>query len=545
MLSKMDGLSLFKLPGTKLPSASQTLMLLLLLASTVQAEEKPTVEELSSDFAWAKGFVWGIVVVFALTGVAVACVAKYENDKSKNKKTVEDADFPAKRADVNFSNIHGYEHITKRLREIIKCHQIKNSFYMLNNPAPRVLLLSGPPGNGKTFLAKAFAGETQRNLVQLNASNATTKWAGSAQEKISRAFAAAKKHSPSVLFIDEFDSIAGSREGLGQESTSDIRNVTLLLQEIDEINTCKDCDVILVVATNHVDKLDKAILSRSKNGTITIDNPKKAEREHIIRGFMNSYQCTESIDSKILAEQTAEFSVRDIGTMFSTAVQILIDPAKNEAPTLTMVALEEAITRIRMGEVNRQLTPSDREHSARHEAGHAIIHFYTDTPRVLEKISILPRGNNGGYNSFIPKEDITFISKRQMYNMIMVFMGSVVAETLDGEDKITTGVTQDLEEAMKIAKQMVSIGFYPKQNKPHFYSTDAKEIANYSDAKKQDLEEKAAAYLDKALAEARQIFDEHREQWKALTEALLERGTLTGNEAKAVIDSVSVRLSFK
>ena len=334
---------------------------------------------------------------------------------------------------------------------------------------------------------------------------------------------------------------AGSREGVGKGSASieNIRNVTTLLQEIDAINSKDDSDVILVVATNHVEQLDKAILSRSKNGTIAIDNPKKVEREQLIIGFMNSYQCAEDINSKSLAEQTTEFSVRDIETMFSTAVQILIDPDKNEAPTLTMSALEEAITRIRLGEVTRQLTASDREHSARHEAGHAIIHFYTDTPRVLEKITILPRANNGGYNLFLLKEEIAFISKDHLYNMMMVMMGGMIAETLDGENKITTGVAQDLEEAMKIAKQLVSMGFYPKQIKPYFYSLKERDVANYSEAKKQELEEKAAAYLDKALIEAKGIFNAHQDEWKALTQALIERSTLTGNEAKAVIDSVA------
>lgn len=544
MLAKIDALSIFKIPQSKLPSSAHTLLLLMLLATGVQAEEAPSREELSSDLASMKGFLWGIFFTFVVAGLVLGCIAKYEHDKSTSDKTkdkaIDDADFPAQRSDVNFSNIHGYERILKRLREIIKCHQIKNSFYMINNPAPRVLLLSGPPGNGKTFLAKAFAGETRRNLVQLNASNASTKWAGSAQDKISRAFAAARKHSPSVLFIDEFDSIAGSREGVGQDSSSveNIRNVTALLQEIDEINARRGSDVILVVATNHVNKLDKAILSRSKNGTIPIDNPNQKEREHIIKGFMNSYRCAEDINSKSLAEQTVELSVRDIGTIFSTAVQILIDPDKSEAPTLTMAALEEAITRIRLGEVTKELTAADREHIARHEAGHAIIHFYTNTPRVLEKISILPRADNGGYNLFILQEEVALITKDHLYNMMMVSMGGMIAETLDDENKITTGIAQDLEDAMKIAKQMVSLGFYPKENKPHFYSLVERDIANYSEAKKQELEEKAAAHLDKALLEAKGIFHAHYDEWKALTAALLERSTLTGNEAKAVIDSV-------
>ena len=443
---------------------------------------------------------------------------------------------------VTFEDVAGVDEAKEELQEIIEFLKHPKKFQALGAKIPRGVLLIGPPGSGKTLLAKAVAGEAGVPFFSISGSEFVEMFVGVGASRVRDLFDQAKKSAPCLVFIDEIDAV-GRQRGAGLGGGHDEREQTLnqLLVEMDGFDP--NAGIIVIAATNRPDILDPALLRPGRfDRRVVVDNPDTKGRRAILEVHARGKPIAEDVNLDLLAKRTPGFSGADLANMMNEAALLA---ARRNKKRITMAEMEEAIERVIAGpqRKSRILSPKEREIAAYHEGGHALLAKLLPSADPPHKVTILPRGMALGYVISAPPEDKYNYTRSEILDRITVALGGRVAEELVfGE--VTTGAQNDFEQATELARKMVtefgmseklgplSLG---KRHGPVFLGRDLVESRNYSEEIAYEIDKEIRRIIDECYERARATLMEHRDQLERLARTLLERESLEAEELERVL----------
>jgi cell division protease FtsH len=438
---------------------------------------------------------------------------------------------------VTFADVAGVDEAKEELQEVIEFLKYPKKFQALGAKIPRGVLLVGPPGSGKTLLAKAVAGEAGVPFFSISGSEFVEMFVGVGASRVRDLFDQAKKSAPCLVFIDEIDAV-GRQRGAGLGGGHDEREQTLnqLLVEMDGFDP--NAGIIVIAATNRPDILDPALLRPGRfDRRIVVDNPDTKGRRAILDVHVRGKPLASDVDLDALAKRTPGFSGADLANMVNEAALLA---ARRNKKKITAAEFDEAIDRVIAGPQRRSriLTPKERELTAYHEAGHALLAKVVPGADPPHKVTILPRGLSLGYVMFAPPEDKYTYTKQEILARITVGLGGRVAEeVVFGE--VTTGAQNDFEQATELARKMVteygmstklgplSLG---KRHGPVFLGRDLVESRNYSEEIAYEIDKEIRRIIDECYEQARQLIVKHRDALERIARALVERESLEAEE---------------
>lgn len=437
---------------------------------------------------------------------------------------------------ITFEDVAGLEEEKQELSEIVDFLKNPAKYTKLGARIPKGVLLVGHPGTGKTYISKATAGEAGVPFFTISGSDFVEMFVGVGASRVRDLFSEAKKNAPCIVFIDEIDAV-GRRRGAGLGGGNDEREQTLnqLLVEMDGFDG--NLGIIVLAATNRPDVLDPALQRPGRfDRQIVIGLPDIKAREEIFRLYTKNKPLDKDISVETLAKMTPGFSPADIENMINEAALLT---ARRNGTKIRMEEIEEGISKAMMGPKKKSRVISDEEKklTAYHEAGHAIVMRCTDNGDPVHEITIIPRGMAGGYTSWLPEEDRTFITKGFMIDTIKHMLGGRVAEELKLSD-ISTGASNDLERATQLARDMITkYGFSEKLglasfsgNDEVFLGRDFSSRQNYSEEFAAEVDREIRALLDDCYNEAKRILNENDEAFERVAQALLKVETLDGEQ---------------
>lgn len=439
---------------------------------------------------------------------------------------------------VTFADVAGVDEAKEELQEVIEFLKNPAKFKQLGAKIPKGILLYGPPGAGKTLLARAVAGEAGVAFFNMSGSDFVEMFVGVGASRVRDLFRQAKANKPCIVFIDEIDAV-GRHRGAGLGGGHDEREQTLnqLLVEMDGFD--QNTDVILIAATNRPDVLDPALLRPGRfDRRIVVDRPDLIGREQILKVHTKGKPLAEDVDLNVLARRTPGFVGSDLANLVNEAALLASRRGKKY---ITMEEFEASIDKVIAGPEKKSRIMNEKEKSivAYHESGHALIAKLLPNCDPVHKVSIIPRGSAAlGYTLQLPTEDRYLISKSELMERLTVLLGGRVAEELIFKD-VTTGAQNDLERATKIARQMVtefgmseSLGPITLGRKEHqvFLGKDIAEDRNYSDAIAFQIDKEVEKIIENAYQKAKEILTKNRMKLKKIAKTLLEKETLEGAE---------------
>ena len=441
---------------------------------------------------------------------------------------------------ITFQKVAGLEEEKQELAEIVDYLKNPKKYKQMGARIPKGCLLVGPPGTGKTFISKAVAGEAGVPFFSISGSDFVEMFVGVGASRVRDLFTDAKKNAPCIIFIDEIDAV-GRRRGAGIGGGNDEREQTLnqLLVEMDGFD--ENEGIIVLAATNRPDVLDPAILRPGRfDGQITISTPDIKGREEVFKIYAENKPLDENVDLKVLAKRTPGFTPADIENMMNEAALLT---ARRNGTIIHMDDLEEAITRVIAGPQKRSRVMSDKERklTAYHEAGHAIAARAIPGADPVHQVTIMPRGRAGGFTMQLPEEDRFYDTKTDMETELVVLLGGRVSEDIFLGD-ISTGASNDLERATKIAHDMVTKYGMSKAIGPINYS-DSDEVflgrdftskQNYSEALASRIDEEVKSIMETSYEKTRKALNDNSEALVRVAEALLEMETLDAEEFEAI-----------
>ena len=442
---------------------------------------------------------------------------------------------------VTFDDVAGVDEEKEELEEIVEFLKNPKKFIDMGARIPKGVLLVGQPGTGKTLLAKAVAGEAGVPFFIISGSDFVEMFVGVGASRVRDLFEQAKRNSPCIVFIDEIDAV-GRQRGAGLGGGHDEREQTLnqLLVEMDGF--APNEGVIVLAATNRPDVLDKALLRPGRfDRQIVVGSPDVKAREQILEVHARKKRISDDVDLKIIAKNTSGFSGADLENVLNEAALL---SARRNLKEIGMREIEDAMVKVTMGPEKKTRVRSDKENKlvAYHEAGHAVVSRFLETQDPVHQISIVPRGMAGGYTMYRPTEDKSFMSKTEMEETIVSLLGGRVAEALILND-ISTGASNDIERASKIARDMVtkygmserigSIMFGSGQEEV-FLGRDFTQSKNYSEETAGVIDEEIKAIIDKAYNRARTILTENIDKLHIVAGILLEKEKIESDEFEAI-----------
>ena len=456
-----------------------------------------------------------------------------------NAKTTE-----ATRPNVKFKDVAGIDEAVEELEEVRDFLADPERFRKLGAKIPRGVLLVGPPGTGKTLLAKAVAGEAGVPFFTISGSEFVEMFVGVGASRVRDLFKNAKEQSPSIIFIDEIDAV-GRQRGAGLGGGHDEREQTLnqLLVEMDGFE--ENESVILIAATNRPDVLDPALLRPGRfDRQITVDRPDVRGREQILRVHAANKPLDTDVSFEKLAQLTVGFAGADLANLLNEAALLT---ARRNRSLISMDEIEESMERVMAGpqRKSRVMTETERRIIAYHESGHALVGHVLENSDPVHKISIISRGQALGYTMQLPAEDHFLKSRREMLDDLAVFLGGRVAEELMCDD-ITSGASNDLERATKMAREMVTrLGMSDELGTQVFGEAQHQVFLGRDYADHQDYSEETARRIDaevqrimrEAHERAVEIISARREQMDLMARVLLERETVEGDAVTALLDN--------
>ena len=442
---------------------------------------------------------------------------------------------------VTFKDVAGIEEEKEELEEIVEFLKNPKKFTDMGARIPKGVLLVGQPGTGKTLLAKAVAGEAGVPFFIMSGSDFVEMFVGVGASRVRDLFEQAKKNAPCIIFIDEIDAV-GRQRGAGLGGGHDEREQTLnqLLVEMDGFGSNEG--VIVLAATNRPDVLDKALLRPGRfDRQIVVPSPDVLAREKILEVHSRNKKLADDVDLKVIAKNTSGFSGADLENVLNEAALLA---ARRDLEQIGMKEIEDAMVKVTMGPEKKTRVRSQKENKlvAYHEAGHAVVSRFLETQDPVHQISIVPRGMAGGYTMYRPTEDKSFMSKTEMEENIVSLLGGRVAEKLILND-ISTGASNDIERASKIARDMVTkygmserIGaiMYGSGQEEVFLGRDFAQSKNYSEETAGIIDEETKKIVDTAYQRAETILTEHIDKLHAVAEVLLDKEKIDGDEFDAI-----------
>ena len=441
---------------------------------------------------------------------------------------------------ITFDNVAGAEEEKDELKEIVEFLKNPRKFIELGARIPKGVLLVGPPGTGKTLLAKAVAGEADVPFFSISGSDFVEMFVGVGASRVRDLFEQAKKSSPCIVFIDEIDAV-GRHRGAGMGGGHDEREQTLnqLLVEMDGFAVNEG--IIILAATNRPDILDPALLRPGRfDRRVVVGVPDVKGREEIIKVHSRGKPLAKEVDLKVLAKRTPGFTGADIENMLNEAA---ILAARRDAREIGMIEMEEAITRVLAGpeKKSRIVTEKDKKLVAYHEAGHAVVSKLLPNADPVHQVSIIPRGQAGGYTLTLPKEDKNYISRSELEDEVTMLLGGRVAEHLVLND-ISTGASNDIQRASQIARKMVTeygmsdkLGPVSFNNQGEvFLGRDYGHTQSYSEEIASIIDEEVKRIVQEGFNQAKQLLQENINRLHNVAEALLEREKLEAEEFEEI-----------
>ena len=433
---------------------------------------------------------------------------------------------------ITFKDVAGLDEEKEELQEIVDFLKNPRKYNEIGARIPKGILLVGPPGTGKTYIAKACAGEAGVPFFTISGSDFVEMFVGVGASRVRDLFEQAKKNSPCIVFIDEIDAV-GRKRGAGLGGGNDEREQTLnqLLVEMDGFE--ENSGTIILAATNRPDVLDPALQRPGRfDRQIVINVPDIKGREEIFKIHSRNKNLADDVDLKVLAQRTPGFTPADIENLLNEAALI---SARRNGREIRMDEIEEAINKVMMGPEKKSRVVSDKERklTAYHEAGHAVATRSLPETDPVHQVTIVPRGMAGGYTMYLPTEDKTFETKRYMHNYVTSFLGGRVAEELKLDD-ISTGASNDLQRATDLARDMITkYGFSEKlgavsysDSDEVFLGRDLTSSKKYSEEIAGQIDEEIRAIIDECHKEAREILTEHDAELERVAQALLLVETL-------------------
>ncbi|CAM4068804.1 ATP-dependent zinc metalloprotease FtsH [Listeria booriae] len=444
---------------------------------------------------------------------------------------------------VRFTDVAGADEEKQELVEVVEFLKDPRKFAELGARIPKGVLLVGPPGTGKTLLARAVAGEAGVPFFSISGSDFVEMFVGVGASRVRDLFENAKKNAPCIIFIDEIDAV-GRQRGAGMGGGHDEREQTLnqLLVEMDGFGGNEG--IIIIAATNRADVLDPALLRPGRfDRQIMVDRPDVKGREAVLQVHARNKPLAKSVDLKAIAQRTPGFSGADLENLLNEAALVA---ARSDKKEIDMKDLDEASDRVIAGPAkkNRVISVKERRTVAYHESGHVIVGMVLDEAEVVHKVTIVPRGQAGGYAVMLPKEDRFLMTKAELMDRITGLLGGRVAEEVEfGE--VTTGASNDFERATQIARRMVTewgmsdkIGplQFTSGNDQVFMGRDFGNGKNYSDKIAYEIDTEVQSLIRYCYDRAKNIILEHRAQHTLIAETLLEVETLDARQIRSLYE---------
>ena len=436
---------------------------------------------------------------------------------------------------VTFADVAGADEEKEELVEVVEFLKDPKKFNSLGARIPKGVLLMGPPGTGKTLLARAVAGEAGVPFYSISGSDFVEMFVGVGASRVRDLFDQAKKSAPSIVFIDEIDAV-GRQRGAGLGGGHDEREQTLnqLLVEMDGFGA--NTGVIVIAATNRRDILDPALLRPGRfDRQIVVGYPDVKGREEILKVHTKNKPLGPDVDLRVIAQTTVGFTGADLENLVNEAALLA---ARRGRKAITMVDIKEATIKVVAGpEKKSHIVPDkDKRLTCFHEAGHAVATYYCETQDKVHEISIIPRGMAGGYTMSLPEEDRSYETRKGMQENIVTLLGGRIAEKLVLDD-ISTGASNDLERATKIARAMVTrYGFsdrlgpivYGQNENEVFLGRDLGHTRDYSETVAAQIDEEIRSVIDSAYDQCEATLTEHMDQLHKVAEFLYEFEKING-----------------
>lgn len=509
-----------------------------------QGIEELVIEQADEPSGWVNvmiaiiPFVIIFILFFFLLSQAQGGGGKVMNfGKSKAKLVSED------KKKARFKDVAGADEEKQELEEVVDFLKDPRKFAEIGARIPKGVLLVGPPGTGKTLIARAVAGEAGVPFFSISGSDFVEMFVGVGASRVRDLFENAKKNSPCIIFIDEIDAV-GRRRGAGLGGGHDEREQTLnqLLVEMDGFGVNEG--IILIAATNRADILDPALLRPGRfDRQITVGRPDVKGREAVLQVHAKNKPLDDTVDLKAIAQRTPGFSGADLENLLNEAALVA---ARSDLKKIDMASIDEAIDRTIAGPSKKSRVISEKERNivAHHEAGHTVVGVKLENADIVHKVTIVPRGQAGGYAMMLPKEDRYFMTKPELIDKIIGLLGGRVAEEIMFNE-VSTGAHNDFQRATGIARKMVmEYGMSEKLGPMQFGSSqgevflgrDINNEQNYSDAIAHEIDMEVQAILKGAYARCKQILTENKHSLELVAETLLEYETLDAQQIESLVN---------
>jgi cell division protease FtsH len=440
---------------------------------------------------------------------------------------------------VTFEDVAGVDEAKSDLEEIVDFLRDPQKYQRLGGKIPHGVLLVGPPGTGKTLLARAVAGEANVPFFTISGSDFVEMFVGVGASRVRDMFEQAKKNAPCIIFIDEIDAV-GRHRGAGLGGGNDEREQTLnqLLVEMDGFEANEG--IILIAATNRPDVLDPALLRPGRfDREVVVPNPDVSGREKILKVHARKVPLADNVDLRVLARGTPGFSGADLMNLVNEAALMA---ARRNRRLVTHQEFEDAKDKVMMGAERKTMAMSkeEKELTAYHEAGHAILAMNVPQTDPVHKATIIPRGRALGMVMQLPEGDRYSMNYTQMTSRLAILMGGRVAEELKfGKESITSGAASDIQQATKLARAMITEWGYSDELGKVSYGENQQEVflghsvaqsKNVSEETAQKIDGEVRLLIDRAYDTATKIIKKKKKDWETLSQALLEYETLSGDE---------------